>query len=499
MSSPFPPFPSQPEDSVEQVHSSAADDLRPTFTRSDSFSSSILTASDGSFWASSRNSIGGLSCLTSATSHEGTDNEGECLAEGSGVAGETTTDEQDLAAVLASLDQSLNSPRSPLFAGPSATSLLPPPGAVRRNINRSLRISGLPGSPSTPVFPLRHHHSAPLLDADTEMAPPLPLERASSSTSALPDTQSRGFPFDPSPVPSSPDDFDLTPVEGSCALDPSAEVPRSHVDTVLERREEEGEGSERRVGLAAVPAAMVDHPSPSPSTSSTFLPPNISAATADEAPSSPIDNQPPLPITSGPSPSDFPVHPDDAAAPTPYRQKTRFRRDLFTPTWVRGKGEEKEGWCELCAVAEEQGGARDGKSKWYKLRSAAYWFHRSFFHGINSADGRPYPLPLAVRPVPATDGGIGGLEGLCGRCHEWTYFESASASSPWLPVFPLPTPSFARPNRAKWYTHVHGCTGAPAARPQSPTESSGGEGSIVRRGSEGSVEEEAPVVAVHSS
>jgi len=66
----------------------------------------------------------------------------------------------------------------------------------------------------------------------------------------------------------------------------------------------------------------------------------------------------------------------------PRRQPLRSPDDRFTPTWVRGQGLEKEGYCSLC---ENENEGRRGK--WLTLKDGSYWYHRTFVHGISSISG----------------------------------------------------------------------------------------------------------------
>ncbi|KAJ2131898.1 hypothetical protein IW136_005203, partial [Coemansia sp. RSA 678] len=49
----------------------------------------------------------------------------------------------------------------------------------------------------------------------------------------------------------------------------------------------------------------------------------------------------------------------------PRRQKVRFGEDLYTPIWVRGQGQQKEGFCDTCLLG-----------KWLQLKNSAFWYHK---------------------------------------------------------------------------------------------------------------------------
>ncbi|GAA5884250.1 hypothetical protein JCM6882_002195 [Rhodosporidiobolus microsporus] len=451
---------------------SSADLFRPVITRSDSASSSVFSHSASSsrqFWASNRSSIGGLSYLTTATSHEGGSQDGgddECRG-GSGTRPATTqyaaavehgtqqdAEEEDIAALVAALDRqvALDNPSPPSLSSSavpssarSTTSVFSLPKITtgggngtkkrtststsdRRNINRSLKVSGLPISPSTPVFPLRSHNSAPSLFAlstSNKKSPsprtspflspfagggrlslPPTFTRAAASTSALPSSTLHSFssaPPSPPPCPSTPSSLDLTPVETST---PGA-----------------GAGF-----FTAGPSPASPAPPVTPSGSATL-----------------------------------------AVPPTPYRQRLRFPGDLFTPEWVRGSGEEKEGWCGLCAAAEEEAeGAEVDEServgdlrrrRWFNFRSGAYWFHVTLLHGVSSQTGAYFDPPLETRASSSLSPSSTGnqIEGLCGTCHTWQPFSSSAS------LAPAASTSLKTPSRSHWYFHAHTCHSAPSS------------------------------------
>lgn len=89
----------------------------------------------------------------------------------------------------------------------------------------------------------------------------------------------------------------------------------------------------------------------------------------------------------------------------PREQDLRFEGDLYTPRWVRGHGNKREGWCGICKPG-----------RWLVLKNSAYWYDKSFSHGISAATGSPFQEPLDTRRM---DGNPDVWEGLCGSCHEW--------------------------------------------------------------------------------
>ncbi|KFA70020.1 hypothetical protein S40285_02050 [Stachybotrys chlorohalonatus IBT 40285] len=89
----------------------------------------------------------------------------------------------------------------------------------------------------------------------------------------------------------------------------------------------------------------------------------------------------------------------------PHEQELRFEGDLYTPRWVRGHGNKREGWCGICKPG-----------RWLVLKNSAYWYDKSFTHGISAATGNPFQEPQDTRRM---DGNPDVWEGLCGSCNEW--------------------------------------------------------------------------------
>ncbi|KAK5249794.1 hypothetical protein LTR16_006120, partial [Cryomyces antarcticus] len=88
----------------------------------------------------------------------------------------------------------------------------------------------------------------------------------------------------------------------------------------------------------------------------------------------------------------------------PCKQAVRFEGDLYTPQWVRGIGHKREGWCGLCAPG-----------RWLVLKNSAYWYDKSFTHGVCAATGKAFDRPDQTRRTADAD----FWEGLCGSCGEW--------------------------------------------------------------------------------
>ncbi len=112
-------------------------------------------------------------------------------------------------------------------------------------------------------------------------------------------------------------------------------------------------------------------------------------------------------------------------------QSLRFPMDLYTPAYVRNNGIEREGWCGIC---------RPGR--WLVLKNSAFWYDKSFKHGISAASGTRFQEPVEVRRTTGkVDGereGKGaeqgnGWEGLCGTCGVWITLSGGKRGGvPWF-------------------------------------------------------------------
>ncbi|KAF5592611.1 hypothetical protein FPCIR_5641 [Fusarium pseudocircinatum] len=89
----------------------------------------------------------------------------------------------------------------------------------------------------------------------------------------------------------------------------------------------------------------------------------------------------------------------------PREQELRFEGDLYTPRWVRGHGNKREGWCGICKPG-----------RWLVLKNSAFWYDKSFSHGISAATGSSFQEPQQKRRM---DGNPDVWEGLCGSCEQW--------------------------------------------------------------------------------
>ncbi|KAJ4167138.1 hypothetical protein NW765_009067 [Fusarium oxysporum] len=105
---------------------------------------------------------------------------------------------------------------------------------------------------------------------------------------------------------------------------------------------------------------------------------------------------------SPPPPED--MNPEDPDM-IPREQELRFEGDLYTPRWVRGHGNKREGWCGICKPG-----------RWLVLKNSAFWYDKSFSHGISAATGSSFQEPQQKRRM---DGNPDVWEGLCGSCEQW--------------------------------------------------------------------------------
>ncbi|KAI9846072.1 MAG: hypothetical protein M1837_004328 [Sclerophora amabilis] len=105
---------------------------------------------------------------------------------------------------------------------------------------------------------------------------------------------------------------------------------------------------------------------------------------------------------SSPPPED--MNPSDPDM-TPHEQELRFEGDMYTPKWVRGHGNKREGWCGICKPG-----------RWLVLKNSAFWYDKSFSHGISAATGSQFQEPRESRRM---DGNPDVWEGLCSSCNDW--------------------------------------------------------------------------------
>jgi hypothetical protein len=116
----------------------------------------------------------------------------------------------------------------------------------------------------------------------------------------------------------------------------------------------------------------------------------------------------------------------------PHEQELRFEGDLYTPRWVRGHGNKREGWCGICKPG-----------RWLVLKNSAFWYDKSFTHGISAATGSPFQEPQDSRRM---DGNPDVWEGLCGSCNEWIALVSSKKKG------------------TTWFRHAYKCHSHPKVK-----------------------------------
>ncbi|KAL8917489.1 MAG: hypothetical protein Q9172_005824 [Xanthocarpia lactea] len=104
---------------------------------------------------------------------------------------------------------------------------------------------------------------------------------------------------------------------------------------------------------------------------------------------------------SSPPPEDF----ECEESQMPRAQELRFEGDMYTPKYVRGHGNKREGWCGTCKPG-----------RWLVLKNSAFWYDKSFSHGISAATGSSFEGPRETRRMK---GNPDVWEGLCGSCNDW--------------------------------------------------------------------------------
>ncbi|KAI9891108.1 MAG: hypothetical protein M1814_003307 [Vezdaea aestivalis] len=103
----------------------------------------------------------------------------------------------------------------------------------------------------------------------------------------------------------------------------------------------------------------------------------------------------------------------------PREQEVRSDNDKYTPRWVRGHGQKREGWCGLC---------RPGK--WLILKNSAYWYDKSFTHGICAGTGEVFGAPEGMR---RSIDNHEIWEGYCGTCDQWiSLINSKRSGTSWF-------------------------------------------------------------------
>ncbi|KAI9652012.1 MAG: hypothetical protein M1831_007253 [Alyxoria varia] len=101
----------------------------------------------------------------------------------------------------------------------------------------------------------------------------------------------------------------------------------------------------------------------------------------------------------------------------PRREESMFGGDVFTPGWVRGPDNVREGYCARC----EEG-------HWVNIPNGTYEYHLTYLHGLPSS-GVPLPRPSTIREV---DERRGVWEGYCEHCSGWRVLRKTSKGWNWF-------------------------------------------------------------------
>ncbi|KAI1355780.1 hypothetical protein F5Y01DRAFT_301853 [Xylaria sp. FL0043] len=153
----------------------------------------------------------------------------------------------------------------------------------------------------------------------------------------------------------------------------------------------------------------------------------------------------------------------------PHEQELRFEGDLYTPRWVRGHGNKREGWCGICKPG-----------RWLVLKNSAFWYDKSFTHGISAATGNPFQEPQETRRM---DGSPDVWEGLCGSCNDWIALVSSKKKG------------------TTWFRHAYKCHTHPKIKdaPKRRRESSHSRALVTSQIAKPRVEQQRPMTPQNAS
>ena len=132
----------------------------------------------------------------------------------------------------------------------------------------------------------------------------------------------------------------------------------------------------------------------------------------DSAPDLAFIWMPPMNFT--PPEEDFEGDDDDLL---PRREEPMFGGDIFTPGWVRGYGNNKEGFCGRC-----------NPGAWHNIEDSSYEKHLTYMHGIASS-GLGLPRPSSLRQVKDRHG---SWQGYCEACRGWRNLKRSSVGWNWF-------------------------------------------------------------------
>ncbi|KAJ6036183.1 hypothetical protein N7540_000462 [Penicillium herquei] len=101
----------------------------------------------------------------------------------------------------------------------------------------------------------------------------------------------------------------------------------------------------------------------------------------------------------------------------PRREESMFGGDLYTPGWVRGNDNSKQGFCGRCSVGH-----------WVNIHDGTYEYHLTYIHGIPPS-GIPLPRPSIVQEITK---GAGRWEGWCDSCQGWRLLRKPNGGWNWF-------------------------------------------------------------------
>ncbi|CAL1702434.1 unnamed protein product [Somion occarium] len=109
--------------------------------------------------------------------------------------------------------------------------------------------------------------------------------------------------------------------------------------------------------------------------------------------------------------------------------------DLYTPRYVKGRGNTKVGLCPICCESVKRGGA--GKKLWLSMKFSAFNYHMQYSHGISPLSKAPFSPPVAFQltdqPSALKNQKTKILKGKCHKCQKWVPVEGPKeVETKWL-------------------------------------------------------------------
>ena len=120
------------------------------------------------------------------------------------------------------------------------------------------------------------------------------------------------------------------------------------------------------------------------------------------------------PMVFTPPEVDFEIDDDDLI---PRREESMFGGDIFTPGWVRGYGNNKEGFCGRC-----------NPGAWHNMEDSSYEKNLTYMHGI-APSGVSLPRPSNIRLL---EGNGGVWQAYCEACCGWRSLKKSMVGWNWF-------------------------------------------------------------------